>query len=198
MGIDVCIIMKMVQDRNNCTYLQAGVGCMLKEERPLACKQYPFRVENDSSGNNKIHVRPGCYGFSEISGHPVLTQDREVTAYLEQECIIPSMSMYKAREDTRKFVDALRDNNLIVGGQYSNKGVVIPFNYVDAKQLYGLSGETLNEFRMKGYMDLLFAHMNTLPGNCAKIIDVYAKRQADGYQRHILYVPQQPQKQRAA
>ncbi len=175
--IAVCILRRVVKDNNYCTYLKKGEGCVLKEERPLSCKQYPFSVDTDQSGSTRVLVRQGCPGFSEDSGHSlVMPGNSRISSYVERECIRPAISRHAAREETNRFVGAVTRHDLIAPGQYAYRGESIPFNLVDAKKLYGLPGDVLDGFRANGYMELVHAHMNSLVANCTRLIDVYLER----------------------
>ena len=177
-GIDICILMKMVMDSGGCTYLQKGAGCLLRDDKPLSCKQYPFRAARDEGGNNTILVRIDCPGFSGEHGHPVMTPDNTISSRLGLECINPAIIRSDGMEETRRFVETIISYDLIASGQYNYRGESIPFNFIEAKRVSELPKEVRDDFRRRGYMELIFAHMSSLPGTCAKLIDTYLERKA--------------------
>ncbi|MBF0506840.1 MAG: SapC family protein [Nitrospirae bacterium] len=174
--IAICILLRHIRDGNYCTYLEKGSGCAMADNRPLACKQFPFSAVKDETGNNRLLVRLSCPGFSEVSGHPILMPGRDISPYLKQECIDPATSGCDSYEETRIFVETLNRYNLIADGAYTHKGETILFKLVDLKKLYELPKETLNDFRARGYMQLINAHANSLIDNITRHIDTYLAR----------------------
>ena len=173
-----CIQMKLVRENNYCVHLHKGMGCKLRSEKPLSCTQYPFRVLRDGSGQHRINVRMGCPGFSPESGQPVLLPGGTLSRFVEAEFIGPAISRLNAQEETGRFAADLWRYDLIAPGQYTYRGEEVSFNLVDSRKLYGLTGEVRDEFRRKGYMDLIYAHMDSLEGNFNRLIDSYIERSA--------------------
>lgn len=178
--IAICILLRHVRDGNYCTYLQKGVGCSMADNRPLACKQFPFSAVKDQSGNNRLRVKLSCPGFSEVSGHTILMPDlmpgSNISTYLKQECIDPATSGSDSYEETRIFVETLDRHALIADGMYTHRDESILFKFVDLKKLYKLPKETLDDFRAKGYMQLISAHAISLIDNITRHIDTYLAR----------------------
>ena len=173
-----CIQMKLVRENNYCVHLHKGMGCKLRYGKPLSCTQYPFRVLRDGSGQHRVNVRMGCPGFSAGSGQPVLQPGGTLSRLVEAEFIGPAISRLNAQEETGRFAADLCRYDLIAPGQYTYRGEEVSFNLVDSRKLYGLTGEVRDEFRRKGYMDLIYAHMDSLEGNFNRLIDSYIERSA--------------------
>lgn len=168
----LCFLMKAVESKLSCIYLEEGRGCLLGEERPIACKQYPFAVDRDAEGSNEVCVKPACPGLSPEQGLPILLQDNRIASDIEQEFINPAFAAMEAAEETRVFVEALNSNGLIVDAHYEHRGINLPVKCVDEGRLPGLPPETLKEFAVKGYIELISAHISSLE-NCKKLIDSY-------------------------
>lgn len=168
----LCFLMKTVESKKSCIYLEEGRGCLLGDERPLACKQYPFAVDRDVVGCNEVCIKPACPGLSPEHGVPIMLPDNRIASDIEQEFINPALAAIEAAEATRSFVEALNSNGLIVDAHYEHRGINLPVKCVDESRLPGLPPETLREFKAKGYMELITAHISSLE-NCKKLIDSY-------------------------
>jgi Fe-S-cluster containining protein len=161
--MDICIILnKTGSPDNGCVYLQKGSGCTLGDERPTACKQYPFIVARNDNDEDVILVRPSCPGFSDNSGYKIIIDDNKISPVLNDECIKPAVKGCEASEETGIFVQTLNKFNLIVPGLYNYRGGSILFMLVDAKRLMQSPPEVRDDFRAKGYMELIMAHMDSL------------------------------------
>lgn len=168
----LCFLVKTVESRRSCIYLEEGSGCLLGDERPIACKQYPFAVDRGLYGCSEICIKPACPGLSAEHGNPVLLPDNSIAPDIEQEFIKPALAAMADAEATRSFVEALSSNGLIVDAHYEHRGVNLPLKCVDESRLPGLLPETLKEFESKGYIELISAHISSLE-NCKKLIDSY-------------------------
>jgi len=155
------------------------MGCVLGDERPIACKQYPFSIVRDRAGEVSVGVRLSCPGFSRSSGQLVIMPDNKLSPVIEEECIKPATSGFDAREETKRFVDTLKKYNLIVDGQFNHRGEGVAIKLVDAKKLRELPEEIREDLRAKGYMELIYAHMDSI-FNCSMFIDIYLERAANG------------------
>lgn len=168
----LCFLMKAVESKQSCIYLEEGRGCLLGDERPIACKQYPFAVDKGIAGGNDICIKPACPGLSPDHGLPILLPDNKIASNIEQEFIKPALAAMETEEETEGFVEALNSNGLLVDAHYEHRGINLPVKCVDESRLPGLPPETLREFQAKGYMELISAHISSLE-NCKRLIDSY-------------------------
>ncbi|MDW8237813.1 MAG: SapC family protein, partial [Aquificaceae bacterium] len=188
------IFFKLEQDPKPCVYLKEPEGCQLKDQKPLACKQYPFQVVKDNLGRNVLQIDLSCPGWSQNS-KPVKALEEESVANLqdppEESCRVfengglneyfkkgfvdHSLNFMNSASETRAFVDTLKIHNLIIGGEYRYRGINVPINFVSEERLLNLPKETLQEFRLKGYMQVIYAHLASLQ-NYQKLIDAYLDR----------------------
>lgn len=171
-GLVLCYLTKTVESKRSCIYLEEGRGCLLRDERPIACKQYPFAVDKAADGGNEVCVKPACPGLSPEHGMAILLPDNTIASDIEREFIKPAIVAVSVEEETMTFIEALNNNGLIVDAHYEHRGINLPVKCVDESRLPGLPPETLREFKAKGYMELISAQISSLE-NCKKLIDSY-------------------------
>ena len=168
----LCIVLRLLSANAPCAYLREGEGCTLGEDRPLACKMFPFRVVKDETGEYRATRKLFCPGISEELGPNILMQDGSLNPLIEEACVKPAISGAENSEATRTFVETLEKHELIVPGCFSHRGEKMLLNFVDAMKLRALPKEILENFRENGYMDLIMAHMRSLD-LIPKFIDEY-------------------------
>ncbi len=182
-GWSIHAIFKLSNDKSMpCVHLRPRTGCALGEEKPLACKQYPFFTMGLEMSDGKIYVVPkksekmainmdlGCPGFSQTQGEPVL-QDGVLNPYFEENFVAPARTLLNRWDEMRQFVDAVVSNELIRGGKFVYKDEEIPINYVDEVRLTALPRDTIIDFREKGYLRYIYAHLASLQ-NFIRLIKV--------------------------
>ncbi|MEJ5339158.1 MAG: SapC family protein [Aquificaceae bacterium] len=151
-----CAYFRLKEDWKGCIYLKDGVGCLLEEEKPYTCRQYPFFI---SGGYLALDLT--CPGFSELEGEPIW-EGQLINSCFEQGFYVYSLKLEEGKAQTEEFINLLFDLGLVVGGRVSYEGVEVSFNMVDEKRLFELSGDTLRWLSEKGYLKVIYAHLNSL------------------------------------
>jgi len=173
--LTLSIFLRSSLDKTPCFYLREGEGCTLGDERPLACKQFPFCMEKNAEGKDDVALKPSCPGLSDQSGHPILTSDGAITPLILQECVEPAIAVTEAAGETQRFVDTLLEHDLISVATFDHRGEQVYMYIIDAQKLRSLPGETIDDLRAKGYMDLILAHINSVV-HMRRFIDTYLDR----------------------
>ena len=162
----ICAYFRLKESNKGCVYLVDGVGCAIENEKPYACRQYPFFI------NNKLlAVDLTCPGFSYQHGEKVLT-DQGISANFEENFFRYSLKLHEQKEATQHFVNLLFDMNLIVPAMYVQDGVSVYFNMVDEERLLNLERDVLKDFVRLGYMRYIYAHLNSLE-NWKRLVEHY-------------------------
>ncbi len=152
----LCAYFRLKEDKKGCVYLKDGVGCLIEEEKPYTCRQYPFFIKG-----NYLALDLTCPGFSEVEGVS-FWEGQFVNPLFEKGFYAYSLRIEEGKAQTEEFVNTLFDLGLIVGGRVSYEGVEVSFNMVDERKLLELSLGTLKLLAEKGYMRLIYAHLNSL------------------------------------
>lgn len=161
-------------EAKNCYYLDPTEGCTLGEKKPLACKQYPFQIVKDQRGINLVMIDRTCPGFSQEQGEQVFTQQNVMNPYFEKNFLHPSKLLVEKTREAQIFTETVFNYNLVVGGKFVYKGIEVPINYVDENRLMELPKEVLKDFKNRGYLRYIYAHLNSLV-NLKNLIDAYLK-----------------------
>lgn len=174
--LELNIFFKLEKDPKPCVYLKDPEGCQLGPQKPIACKQYPFQAVKDNLGRTVLQIDFTCPGWVQegIEGEPVFV-DGKLNDYFMKGFVEPSMQFMNAGQETRAFLETLKLYNLIQGGEYRYRGVSVPINFVNEERLLSLPKEVLQEFKLKGYMQVIYAHLASLQ-NFQKLIDAYLER----------------------
>lgn len=162
----LCAYFRLKEDSRGCVYLKDGVGCLLGEEKPYTCKQYPFFIKG-----NYLAMDLTCPGFSQEKGEP-LWDGQHINQRFERQFFAYSLRLQEQRRETEDFVNTLFELNLVVGGKMVYEGLEVTFNMVDEERLYNLPEAVKEELFKSGYMRLIYAHLNSLQ-NWERLIKKY-------------------------
>lgn len=179
---DLCILFKH-EHGSKCLYLQEEIGCTLVDKKPLACKQYPFQIVKDNLNRDLVMIDRTCPGFSEESGEILFPEKGTLNRYFEDSFLKPSKELTQGFKETQLFVDSLFSYNLVVGGKFVYKNVEVPINFVDENKLFALPFEVLKDFKNRGYMRYIYAHLNSLQ-HIRKLIDAFLQENATSQKEH--------------
>ncbi|MCX7989619.1 MAG: SapC family protein [Aquificaceae bacterium] len=152
----LCAYFRLKEDGKGCIYLKDGVGCLLGSEKPYTCRQYPFFIKG-----GYLALDLTCPGFSEKEGE-LLWEGEFINSYFERDFYAYSLRLEEEKARTEEFINLLFDLELVVGGRINYGGVEVSFNMVDEKKLAELPEEVLRELFRRGYMRLIYAHLNSL------------------------------------
>ncbi|MEN3039786.1 MAG: SapC family protein, partial [Candidatus Kryptonium sp.] len=142
----LCAYFRLKEDNKGCIYLRDGVGCLIEEEKPYTCKQYPFFIKGEY-----LAMDLTCPGFSQWEGERIWEQGF-VNPCFEQDFYAYSLKIENSKVKTEEFLDSLFGLDLIVGGRISYEGVEVSFNMVDEEKLMKLPRSILKEFSERGYL----------------------------------------------
>ncbi len=159
----------------SCVYLKEGFGCILGEDKPTSCKQYPFSPVKDQTGRTLVNIDLTCPGWSDVEGEPVLLSKEEMNPLFMVHFVQPGINFLQDYEQTRLFVQALVEYDLIRPGTFTYKGISVSFNAVDEKALMELPQTVLRDFEQKGYIRAIYYHLHSLY-NYKRLIDAYLQR----------------------
>lgn len=162
----LCAYFRLKEDRKGCIYLKDGVGCLIEGEKPYTCRQYPFFIESEY-----LALDLACPGFSEVEGNS-LWEGEFVAPYFERNFYAYSLRLKENKEETEEFLNLLFELKLVVGGRLSYEGVEVSFNMVDEERLLDLPKEIQKEFQKRGYLKVIYAHINSLQ-NWGRLIKRY-------------------------
>lgn len=163
-----------IDTEGHCAYLGPS-GCVLGEEKPYACKQYPFSPIKDASGRTILQLDFTCPGWSETEGDTVLLSPTEMNSYFMQGFVQPGINFLEEWQESRIFVDTLANYELIKPATYIYKGVSVSLNAVDEKALFELPSSVLKDFETRGYLRAIYFHIHSVQ-NYRKLIDSYLSR----------------------
>ncbi|MCX8164320.1 MAG: SapC family protein [Aquificaceae bacterium] len=152
----LCAYFRLKEDKGGCVYLKNGEGCLLEGEKPYTCRQYPFFIKG-----GYLALDLTCPGFSESEGK-ALWEGQFVSTYFEKEFYAYSLKLEEGKAQTEAFLELLFSLDLIVGGKISYENVEVSFNMVDEKRLSRLPKSDLEELFHRGYMQIIYAHLNSL------------------------------------
>ncbi len=152
----LCAYFRLKEDKRGCVYLEEGVGCLLKDAKPYTCRQYPFFIK---SGYLAIDLT--CPGFSQTEGEPVW-EGQYINPTFEQDFFAYSLKLEEQKNQTEEFLNMLFDLQLVVGGKLTYENIEVSFNMVDEEKLLSLPPNILKELQIKGYLRLIYAHLNSL------------------------------------
>lgn len=152
----LCAYFRLKEDNKGCIYLRDGFGCLIEEEKPYTCKQYPFFIKG-----GYLAMDFTCPGFSQWEGERIWEQDF-VNPHFEQDFYAYSLRIENSKAKTEEFLDSLFRLELVVGGRISYEGVEVSFNIVNEERLMNLPKGILREFSDKGYLKTIYAHLNSL------------------------------------
>ncbi|MDW8237428.1 MAG: SapC family protein, partial [Aquificaceae bacterium] len=177
------IFFKLDKDPKSCVYLKEPEGCQLGKDKPIACKQYPFQIVKDNLGRNLIQIDLTCPGWkisADSQGETPPEQTRvfengNLNEFFKKNFVDYSLQFVNSGNETRLFINSLVAHNLLVGGEYRYRGMAIPINFVSEERLLNLPKEILVDFRQRGYLHVIYAHLNSLV-NYQKLIDAYLDR----------------------
>lgn len=164
-----------IDTEGHCVYLEEGRGCLLGEEKPNACKQYPFSPVKDGSGRTLLQIDLTCPGWSETEGDLVLLSPTEMNQYFMQNFVQPGINFLEDYQQSRIFVDTLANYGLIKPATYIYKGVSVSLNAVDEKALMELPTSVLKDFETRGYLRAIYYHLHSIQ-NYRKLIESYLRR----------------------
>lgn len=165
-----------IDKTGHCVYLKEPEGCQLGDDKPYACKQYPFSPTNDvSTGRTIITIDLTCPGWSENEGDIVLLSKTEMNPTFMNGFVKPGINFLNEYQQTRIFVNTLVNYNLIKPATYNYRGVTVGLNAVDEKALLELPKEVLKDFEARGYIKAIYYHLHSLQ-NYRKLIDAYLSR----------------------
>lgn len=162
----LCAYFRLRKDNKGCIYLKDGVGCLLEGEKPYTCRQYPFFIKG-----GYLALDLTCPGFSEVEGE-ALWEGQLVNSRFERDFYIYSLRLEEGKAQTEEFLDLLFDLGLVVGGRVSYEGVEVSFNMVDEERLFELPENALKELSKRGYIRIIYAHLNSLQ-NWERLIKRY-------------------------
>jgi Fe-S-cluster containining protein len=162
----LCAYFRLKEDSRGCVYLKDGMGCLLGEEKPYTCKQYPLFIKG-----NYLAMDLTCPGFSQEKGEP-LWDGQHINQRFERQFFAYSLRLQEQRRETEDFVNTLFELNLVVGGKMVYEGLEVTFNMVDEERLYNLPEAVKEELFKSGYMRLIYAHLNSLQ-NWERLIKKY-------------------------
>lgn len=174
---DINIFYKLEQDEGGCLYLDPERGCILGQEKPLSCKQYPFSIVMDEKGRHLVNLDMTCPGFDTDKGEPVFVENG-LNPYFNKDFLQYAKILFDQRKQTIEFVEAMFNYNLVSPGEFNYKGFKIPINAVDESRLLDLPREVQKDFTSRGYMRYIYAHLNSIQ-NYAKLIDKYLSQKAN-------------------
>lgn len=166
-----CAYFRLKEDPKGCLYLKEGTGCLLEGEKPYTCRQYPFFVRG-----GYLAVDLTCPGFSQQVGTPVWEAEF-VNPLFERDFFAYSLRLEEGKARTQELLELLFNLGLVVGGKISYKGVEVSFNMVDERKLAELPPPTLRELIDRGYMSVIYAHLNSLQ-NWERLINRYLQNSA--------------------
>lgn len=152
----LCAYLRLREDKRGCVYLLDGKGCTLEDEKPYTCKQYPFFI---SQGCLAMDLT--CPGFSTDKGKRIFDGDH-INSDFERDFFAYALSLEKAKAQTEEFLRVLFEKDLVVGYKFVFEKVEIFFNAVDEDKLLELPKDVLKEFSSKGYLRIIYAHLNSL------------------------------------
>lgn len=164
----LCAYFRLKEDKKGCVYLKEGLGCLIEEEKPYTCRQYPFLIRG-----NYLAADFTCPGFSQDVGTPVWNK-ASINPYFERDFFLYSLKLEEGKAQTEEFLKALFDLDLIVGGKLTYETIDVSFNMVDEERLLELPKDILREFYHRGYLRFVYAHLNSLQ-NWEKLIRRYLK-----------------------
>lgn len=158
------IYYKLPGSEGCCIYLDPNLGCMLGDKKPIACKQYPFMVQQDGKNNMFVNIDLTCPGFSYTEGQSVLDEEGNVTSYFMEEFLNPSIAHIKNRKETEDFIRQLLELDLIreYYAHFNNQKIVIQYRAVDFERLLKLSDKDFKMLALKGYLSLIYAHLHSI------------------------------------
>lgn len=170
------IFFKLDLDKDGaCVYLEDGKGCTLGQDKPIACKQYPFSPFKDPYGRTLLNLDFTCPGWSESEGEKVLMSETALNPYFQEGFVNHGINLLSDFQQSRLFVETLANYNLIKPATYNYRGVNVSLNVVDERALYELPKETLKDFSARGYLRAIYFHLHSL-ANYKKLIDSYLNR----------------------
>lgn len=164
-----------IDTQGHCVYLKEGEGCMLGEDKPMACKQYPFSPTKDPSGRTLVQIDLTCPGWSETEGELVLFSKTDMNPYFMQGFVQQGINFLQDYEQTRIFVETLTNYDLIKPGTYTYRGITVSLNAVDEKALFELPPSVLKDLETRGYLRAIYYHLHSIQ-NYRKLIDAYLLR----------------------
>lgn len=178
---EFCIVFKL-EKAKKCVYLQEGIGCVLGDKKPLACKQYPLSIVKDSMGRDLVMIDRTCPGFSEDTGELLFPEHGKLNPYFEGNFLKPAKMFIEGLKEAQLFVNTMFSYNLVVGGRFSYRGVEVQINLIDENRLMELPREVLIDFKNRGYMRYIYAHLNSLQ-HMRRLIDDYLKEESTTIQK---------------
>ncbi|WPM32782.1 SapC family protein [Hydrogenobacter sp. T-2] len=162
----LCAYFRLKEDKKGCVYLKDGMGCLIEEEKPYTCRQYPFFIRE-----GYLALDLTCPGFSEVEG-VAFWEGQFVNPLFERDFYTYSLRIEEGKAQTEEFVNTLFDLGLVVGGRISYEDVEVSFNMVDEERLFELPTDTLRLLSKKGYTKLIYSHLNSLQ-NWERLIKRY-------------------------
>ncbi|WP_028949803.1 SapC family protein [Sulfurihydrogenibium subterraneum] len=171
------IFFKLEEDEGRCTYLELEKGCVLGNEKPLACKQYPFSLVLNDRGQKIINVDFSCPGFSFEKGEPIFGEDSQINQYFQKDFLIPADIFFERMRETQEFVNTMFNYNLVSPAEYHYRGITVKLNAIDESKLYDLPKETLKDFQLRGYFRYIYLHLYSID-NYKKLIDKFLEEKS--------------------
>ncbi len=150
-----------------CIYLSHKVGCLIEEEKPYTCRQYPFFIKGES-----LALDLTCPGFSQAEGDSLWDDGEFISPHFERGFYAYSLRLEEGKQETEEFLNLLFDLNLVVGGKLSYEDVEVSFNMVDEERLLDLPTDIKRDLQRKGYLRVIYAHINSLQ-NWERLIKRY-------------------------
>ena len=170
-------VLRLEADDKGCIYLDGG--CTLGVEKPSFCKAFPFSIVPGGEGKNLVLMDMNCPGFSEVDGEPIFMENSELNKTINDEFLQFAYLIKEDAERSREFFSEMSKHGLIRGSKFVYKlgeeQREFPFNMIDEKKLLELPKKTLEDFAQKGYMRLIYAHLNSVV-NFSRLFNTYLKR----------------------
>lgn len=152
-------------EQKACVFLSEG-GCTLGDNRPSFCRAYPFRIVPSQDGKNLVLMDTNCPGFSHREGEAIFKEKGVINPYFDNEFLKFAFLIKEDATKTQEFIKELMDSNLLTGGKFiykvGDQQKEIPFNYVDERRLLDMPRDKLKSFAEKGYLRIIYAHLNSL------------------------------------
>ncbi len=139
---------------------------------PASFTHFPLGMTRNPDDQNKVMILidEDCELLNDDKGDQLFNEDGTESDYLKQRANA-MFNYYNSGQAMREFSKALQENDLLIPqgiefGKEGKKNKIQGFFVVDEKKLNELSDETYLEFRKKGYLPLIYAHLvsvNNMP-----------------------------------
>ncbi len=167
-----------VDDEAGCVYLDPNRGCLLGEDRLIACKKYPFTSRN-VPGTDQIGLIIGldCPGWSYEDGELMVDEEGELTQYAQKNFVDPLFSFISGNQIRQVFLKTIEDLKLLVPRDIIYKDIRVRVNTIDIEKLKAFDPHTLKKLVQNDFLRVIYHAFDSL-ANFTILIDRYLERKS--------------------